>query len=360
MQSALSFIFVLGVLVVVHEYGHYLMARMLGIRAEKFSIGFGPKIFAKKVGETEFCVSLLPLGGFVKLAGESAEDARGEVWEFHNRPLLHRTLVVLAGPLMNALLAYLLFFFIFLSGQPTLTSTIGKVLPDTPAARAGLLEGDKILEISGQTVTTWEEVLAAVRGKTSGLMIKVKRSGQTVDLPIQPIQKESKNVFGKTVRNAFLGIAPANEIVHIKSSFGEALWMALVRLWTLTSMIFISLGMMFTGAIAFKDSMTGPIGIFFMTQQAAEMGISYLLYFMGSLSVSLFVLNLLPIPVLDGGHLLFMFFEKLKGKPLSEAVREKMTQGGMVLLLGLMAFVILQDVSRFSILDNVLRFFQHK
>ena len=357
MQSALIFIFVLGALVVIHEFGHFIVARMLGIRAEKFSIGFGPVLFAKKIDGTEFCVSLLPLGGFVKLAGESPDEAKGAPWEFQSKPLLHRVAVVLAGPLMNALLAYVLFFFIFLTGQPTLTARIGKVLPDMPAAKAGLLENDKVLSVNGVAVATWEEVLKEVRSDKETMILRVERGPDVLDVLVTPIKKETRNFSGKVVRTAFLGIAPANEIIKVKTPFLKAWGLAAERLWSLTAMIFVSIGLMITGALPFKESMTGPIGIFFMTQQAAQMGWAYLLYFMGSLSVSLFVLNLLPIPVLDGGHLLFMLIEKAKGSPLREIVRERMTQGGMVLLLGLMGFVILQDVSRFSIVDNLMKLF---
>ncbi len=358
MQSALSFIFVLGVLVVVHEFGHFIVARMLGIRAEKFSIGFGPVIFAKKLGETEFCISLLPLGGFVKLAGESPEEAKGAAWEFQSKPLLSRVAVVLAGPLMNAFLAYVLFFFVFLSGQPTMTSRIGKVLPDMPAAKAGLIENDKILSVNGVAVKTWEEVLKEVRLDRETVTLNIERGAGTLDVRVTPVKRETRDIFGRPARNAFLGIAPANEMIQIKTPFWNAWGLAAEKLWNLTAMIFLSLWLMITGALPFKDSMTGPIGIFFMTQQAAQMGWATLLYFMASLSVSLFVLNLLPIPVLDGGHLLFMLIEKAKGSPLREAVRERMTQGGMVVLLGLMGFVILQDVSRFSILENIMKLFR--
>jgi regulator of sigma E protease len=355
MQGALSFIFVLGVLVIIHELGHFLVARAVGIRAEKFSIGFGPVIFGKKIGETEFVVSILPLGGFVKLSGESPEEAKGDKWEFQSKPMWQRTAVVLAGPLMNALLAYILFAAVFLTGQPTLTSKIGKVFEGTPAAAAGILEGDRVLAVDSVPVATWEELLAAVQNGSTNITLRIERGGQEQDVAVGPERKEMRDLTGKKSTRAFLGVAPAQEIIHVKSGFGEAWVLAGKKLWDLTAMIFVSLGLMITGALPFKESMTGPIGIFFMTQQAAQMGVSYLLYFMGSLSVSLFVLNLLPIPVLDGGHLLFMFIEKLKGSPLNERLKERMTQGGMVLLLGLMAFVIVQDITRFSIFESVLK-----
>lgn len=342
----------------IHEFGHFIVAKMLGIRAEKFSIGFGPILFKKQIGETEFCVSLLPLGGFVKLSGESPEEAKGDAWEFQSKPLAHRVAVVLAGPLMNALLAYVLFVFIFLSGQPTLTARIGKILPDMPAAKAGLLENDKVLSVNGTAVSTWEEVLKEVRTEKETIRVQVERGAQVLDIPVTPVRKETRDLMGRKIHTAFLGIAPANEIIKVKTPFFAAFGLAAEKLWTMTAMIFVSLWLMITGALPFKDSMTGPIGIFFMTQQAAQMGWAYLLYFMGSLSVSLFVLNLLPIPVLDGGHLLFMLVEKLKGSPIKESVRDRMTQGGMVLLLGLMGFVILQDVSRFAILENIMNLFK--
>lgn len=357
-MSAVVFSFVLGVLVIVHEFGHFLVARLCGIRVEKFSIGFGPMIFGKKIGETEFCVSLLPLGGFVKLAGENPEESKGAAWEFNSKSLTQRFAVVLAGPFMNAFLAFVLFFIIFWAGQPVLTATVGKVLEGTPAAKAGVLEGDRVLAVNGKSVKYWEDVLTEVRHNSQTLVFRVERDDKERDLLVTPVQKETRDLFGKTKFMSFVGVAPGQEVVYVKSGFAESITLAAERVWTMTVMIFVSLGLMITGALPFKDSMTGPIGIFFMTQQAAQMGFLYLLYFMGSLSVSLFVLNLLPIPVLDGGHLLFILIEHVKGSPLKDSVKERLTQGGMVVLLGLMAFVILQDVSRFSILENLMGMFR--
>ncbi len=356
-MSALIFIFVLGALVIVHEFGHFIVAKACGVRVEKFSIGFGPVIFGRQFGQTEFCVSILPLGGFVKLSGESADDSKGAEWEFSAKPLLQRTAVVLAGPFMNAFLAFVLFFVIFWAGQPTLTAKIGKVLPDAPAKTAGLLQGDRVLAVNGEPVTYWEDVLKEVRQNKEEILFRIERQDGVHEIVVKPLMRKGRGLFGAKTLSSFVGVAPAQEIVYVKSPFGKALWLAVERVWTMTWMIFASLGLMITGAVPFKDSMTGPIGIFFMTQQAAQMGFLYLLYFMGSLSVSLFVLNLLPIPVLDGGHLLFMLIEHFKGSPLKDSVKERMTQGGLVLLLSLMAFVIFQDIHRFSILENIVKFF---
>ncbi|MGH7197381.1 MAG: RIP metalloprotease RseP [Candidatus Omnitrophota bacterium] len=353
MSSALIFIFVLSVLIVVHEFGHFIVAKWTGVRVDKFSIGFGPVIFGRQFGETEFCVSLLPLGGFVKLAGESPEEIKGEPWEFNSKALWQKFLIVLAGPAMNAVLAFVIFWAIFMVGQPTLTTKIGRVLEGTPAQQAGIQEGDRVTAVNGRPVRLWEEVLAAVHAGESGIVFTVEREGRTRDVSIAPRVQEGRDLFGRKTNVAFVGVAPSNELTYVKSGFFKAMALGAERVWTLTLMIFYSLGLMVTGTLSFKDSVTGPIGIFFMTQQAAQMGVAYLFYFMGSLSVSLFVLNLLPIPVLDGGHILFMLIEKIKGSPLKESVKERMTQGGLILLLALMAFVIFQDMTRFSIFQNI-------
>ncbi|MBI2095340.1 MAG: RIP metalloprotease RseP, partial [Candidatus Omnitrophica bacterium] len=328
MRGALVFIFVLSVLVVAHEFGHFIVARLVGIRVEKFSIGFGPVLLRRKFWGTEFCFSLYPFGGFVKLAGESPEESEGREWEFNSKPLFQRFLVIVAGPLMNAVLAFLLFSVVFLGGQPTLTGKIGKVLDGAPAKTAGLAEGDTVLRINGKDVRYWEDILEEVRrGGGKEMIFQVRRGSGDLEVPVAPVAKEARDIFGKRNRIAFVGIAPSSEMVYVKSDLPRALALAAGRVWTLTVMILMSLGLMVTGALSFKDSMTGPIGIFFMTREAAQMGAAYLFYFMGSLSVSLFVLNLLPIPVLDGGHLLFMLIEKIKGSPLKESTKERMTQG---------------------------------
>lgn len=353
MPSILIFIVVLGVLVVVHEFGHFVMARACGIRVEKFSIGFGPVVFGQKRGETEFCVSLLPLGGFVKLAGENPEEAKGLPFEFQSKRFIQKFAVVVAGPLMNALLAFVIFAGVYLVGQPTLSTTVGKIMPGTPAESAGLESGDKILNVDGKSVRLWEDVLLAIRQGGERLEFGIERKGvsQTVEIVTQA--REARGFFGKKTTHRFVGIAPSAEIFYERQGFFKAIRLGFLKVCFLTSSIFYSLGLVVTGALPFKDSLTGPIGIFMMTQEAARSGVLVLLNFVASLSVSLFVLNLLPIPVLDGGHLVFFAIEKLKGSPLKESVKERLTQGGLVALMALMAFVILQDVHRFSIFDGL-------
>ena len=358
-SSALIFIFVLSVLVVVHEFGHFIVAKSVGIRVDKFSIGFGPVIYGKKFGETEFCVSLLPLGGFVKLAGESPEESQGAAWEFSSKSLWERLSVVLAGPLMNAFLAFVVFSFIFLIGNPTLGTRIGKVMEEAPAMTAGVLEQDKVLAVNGTPVNLWEDILKSIQKSKDQVIFTVERNGHRLEIPITPRKNETRDLFGQKHVVPFVGVSPSNEMVAVKNSLRKAVILGAERVWALTAMIFYSLGLLVTGAMPLKDSVTGPIGIFFMTQAAAKLGWVHLFYFMGSLSVSLFVLNLLPVPVLDGGHLLFIVMERIKGSPIKESFKEKMTQGGLVLLLFLMGFVILQDVHRFLIIENIKNWLMH-
>ncbi len=356
-MSALIFIFVLSVLVVVHEFGHFIVARMVGIRVEKFSIGFGPVLFARKFGETEFAFSLLPFGGFVKMAGESPEDAKGHSYEFNSKPLLQKFAVVFAGPLMNALLAFVIFAGIFLFGQPTFTTTIGKVLEGTPAKAAGIVPGDKITAVDGVAVTHWEDLLAEIQKGKPAILFTVLRGTETIELPVRPKTQEMTDFLGRKNKMSFVGISPSSEMTLVKSNPLDAIWLGAKRVWDMSYMILYSLGLMITGTLPFKESVTGPIGIFFMTQEAAKLGAVYLFLFMGSLSVSLFVLNLLPIPVLDGGHVLFILIERIKGSPIRDSVKEKFTQAGLVALLALMVFVLFQDIHRFALLQNVKNFF---
>ncbi len=359
MSGALVFIAVLSVLVVVHEFGHFIVARLYGIRVEKFSIGFGPVIFRKRAGETEYCFSVLPFGGFVKLAGESEGESRGNPWEFTAKPLAQKFLVVLAGPIMNAFLAVVLFFIVFLWGQPLLTTRVGKVMDSSPAKAAGILENDRITSVDGKAVQYWEDVLEAIQSDSDGeLVLSVERGEETLSVTVTANQKDGLDTTtGQKKKISFIGVAPSSELVYLRHGIFQALYLAVERVWLMTVLIFHSLWLMITGSLPFKESMTGPIGIYFLTQQAAQVGVYYLLYFTGSLSVSLFVLNLLPIPVLDGGHLLFFAVEKIKGSPLKDIVKERMTQVGLVALLSLMAFVIVQDLHRFSILDNIRKLF---
>ena len=268
MSNAIVFILVLSILVVIHEFGHFLMAKLAGIKVERFSIGFGPVLFGKKIAGTEFVFSLLPFGGFVKMAGENPGESKGKEWEFNSKPLGWKFLVVFAGPFMNALLAVVLFTFVFATGQPMVTAKIGKIMPGSPAAASTLKVSDRVVSVNGHSVKYWEEVLREVRQSGEKIVLVVERDGVSKDVTVIPsFGSQMKPPKKKAV--PFIGIAPASEVVYIKHPFTRALVLAVKRVVGMAGMILYSFALMFSGALSFKDSMTGPIGIYFMTGQAA-------------------------------------------------------------------------------------------
>ncbi len=355
----LLFLSVLSILIVTHEWGHYITARLLGIRVERFSIGFGPILLRKKArteNDTEFCVSLIPMGGYVKLAGESSESSTGAPWEFHTRPNFHKFLVVVAGPAVNAIVAFLIFAAIFVAGQPVVTTQVGQVMPDLPGAAAGLQPMDRITGINGVKVRYWEELLAELpKHRDGALVIDVVRAGtgkeERLDLTAKLIRQ--KDMFGKEHSVPRIGILPSGEADVVRRSPLEAMGAAVNKVAQLSLMILASLGAVISGAVSFKDSMAGPIGIYVMTQEAAKIGWIYLFDFMGRLSVSLFVINLLPIPVLDGGHLLFIGIESVTRRKISDRIKDWGLKIGMTLVLGLTVFVIYQDFIKYNIVANL-------
>ena len=355
MLSLVSFIVVLSILVIVHEFGHFIVAKKMGVRVEKFSIGFGSEICGITKGETRYSISIVPLGGYVKLAGEtSLEGVKGEKWEYLSRTVWERMRIIFAGPLLNYILAFLIFSFVFMAGSPTLTSKIGKIMPGYPAESAGLKIGDKILNINGKDVVYWEDVTNIVHtNKNTEMKLLLKRDGKQITVLVTPKPQDIKTIFGSKKNISIMGIAPSDEILYVKYGFFKSIYMGAEKLWMLTYITCRALWASVTGAIPIKESMTGPIGIFYITGQAAKLGIIYLLQLMGVLSASLAIFNLLPVPVLDGGHILFLTIEKIRRKPVSIKMQENVTQVGMSLLIVLMLFVFYNDFMRFGIFEKI-------
>ncbi|PIP68637.1 MAG: RIP metalloprotease RseP [Candidatus Omnitrophica bacterium CG22_combo_CG10-13_8_21_14_all_43_16] len=355
MLSLVSFIVVLSILVVVHEFGHFIVAKKMGVRVEKFSIGFGPEIFGVTREETRYSVSIIPLGGYVKLSGETgAEGLKGEKWEYLSRTVGERMRIIFAGPLLNYILAFAIFSFVFMAGNPTLTSAIGKVMPGYPAESSGLKTGDKILNINGKDVIYWEDVTKIVHtSKNQEMNLVVERLGQKISIVVMPKSQEMDTVFGSRKKISIIGIVPSGDVVFVRYGFFKSIYMGAEKLWSLTYITCRALWASVTGAIPIKESMTGPIGIFYITGQAAKLGIIYLLQLMGVLSASLAIFNLLPVPVLDGGHILFLAIEKIRRKPVSIKIQENITQVGMSLLIILMLFVFYNDFMRFGVFEKI-------
>lgn len=347
-MSAIVFIIVLSVLIIVHEFGHFVMAKRCGVKVERFSLGFGPKILGIKKGDTEYRLSLVPLGGYVKMAGETYQDElTGREWEFLSRPPWQRFKIVASGPFLNYVLGFILFSAVFMIGAPTLTNEVGSVLDGYPAKTAGIRPGDKIISINGEETKYWNELTDIIHGRLEGkVKLSVLRDGKTLELQMKPRIREFKDIFGKDVKVAMVGIAPSDELVYIKYNPAESIHKGFLKICELTAVTFKAIWSLATGRISFKESVTGPVGIFVLTAKAAELGLVYLLNIMAIISTSLAIFNVLPIPVLDGGHMIFILIEKIRRRPLSPKVQDVATQIGLGILIMLMLFVFYFDIMR--------------
>ncbi len=354
MTTLFSFILVLGLLIFVHELGHFLFAKLFGVRVLKFSLGFGPKIVGKVIGETEYVISAFPLGGFVKMFGEnpdeqqiSDEDKKGS---FAHKPVWQRFMVVLAGPLFNLLFALLLFFLVFtFVGIPTSVDTtrIGKVNDKSPAAMAGVQKDDVIVSIDQKETHGWVDVLEAVKSSQGkSIHMVVERGGAKVNLEMVPAIDAVKNIFGEEVEQRYMiGIMKADQLTYEKSNIIGAVQSACRQTWmymSLTVMGFVKI----IQRVVPASEMGGPILIAQIAGEQMKAGWMNFIYFMSLLSVNLGILNLLPIPVLDGGHLVFLTIEGLRRKPMNERAQIVAQQVGIGLLGSLMIFVFYNDIVR--------------
>ncbi len=350
LTTVVATVAVLGVLIFVHELGHFLTAKLLGVKVEIFSLGFPPKLISKQVGETDYRISVVPLGGYVKLLGENPNDeVPPELMHrsFLHRPLWQRAAVVLAGPAFNFIFAFLALFAVFATtGLPYVPTDVGRIIQDSPAERAGLKSGDLIVAVDGTPVKRWEELSSQIRqhgGQT--LDLAVKRDGRELDIKVTPERRESENLFGQKIMAYQIGVASSERLVSEHVGPVQALGEGMSYSLRIAALTLQSIYKLITREIS-VDTLGGPIMIAQVAGKQAEMGLSYLINFMAVLSVNLTLLNLLPIPVLDGGHLLFLFLEAVRGKPLAVKHREMAQAVGMMLILTLMVFVFYHDIMR--------------
>lgn len=354
MNSLLSFIFVLGVLVFVHEFGHFLFAKLFGVKVLKFSLGFGSKLVSRKWGETEYLISAFPLGGYVKMFGEHQVDEGIEPAEeqrsFSHKAVWQRFCIVAGGPLFNLLFAVVLFFGMFaLAGLPEAmdTTEIGKVSPGSAAEQAGILPGDRVVSINGRETTSWLDVSDFIRESGgSEIEVVVDRDGELVTINAVPTMEKIRDIFGEAVGERYmLGITRSEGITYTKTTIGKALEAAFIQTWNLIYLTIMGIVKIIERVIPASE-LGGPIRIAEIAGQQMEAGWMNLLYFMGLLSVNLGILNLLPIPVLDGGHLVFLTIEGIRRRPLSDWAMEASQKVGIFLLLALMVFVFYNDILR--------------
>jgi regulator of sigma E protease len=449
LTSILSAVIIFGVLVVVHEAGHFAMAKRLGVRVIRFSVGYPPKIWGIRRGETEYALGATPLGGYCRMLGDEVGEERGaeeiggyleqigldivtaarahglrssgatetdellaiaerlyskvgdvsnalstdlvgrelkseeallleeihhtdnvetaikniaahpprtlvqsyESRSFPTQPLWKRVLIVLAGPASNIVFAPVLLTLVFMLGVPIPLAVIGEVQKGTPAAAAGLREGDVVVSINGKPVDTWEKFSDTVRASNGAqLDITLKRKVDGTDtlltIPVKPMQAEQTTPTGSKVAGWIVGVKAKGDYRVQRYGPLDSVSQALAATVNLTGQLVVGIASIISGATPVREALGGPIRIAQMAGQYAHQGFADLAMFTVMLSIELGIINLLPVPLLDGGHLLFFVFEGVRGKPLELRYREMMLQVGLFLLVALMAFVIFNDISR--------------
>jgi regulator of sigma E protease len=434
LTTLIAFLFVLGVLIFVHELGHFLAARRVGVRVLTFSLGFGPKILKVKRGDTEYCISAIPLGGYVKMAGENPDDPRsGQPDEFLSKTKWQRFQILIMGPLMNIVLAVVVLAIVLAQGAQVLAyrdeaPVIGAVLPGSPAERVGLVRGDRILTVAGEQVETWDDLLLAIMMKPDrDVAMTVLRDGQTRSVMIRPTAEGryeignigvlpdtspyvtvikgdiadragfkdgdvilfaagERVVIGTQFRRAIeshagrplevvvqrdgeqvrltatpekrgdvgmLGMWIHEESKPFTPTPLEAIKLSVERNIESSGLIFKTLAGLFTGETSVRQ-LQGPVGIAQLSGESAAEGLLSLLSLMAMLSINLGILNLMPIPVLDGGHILILLLEGVARRDFSMQVKEKMLLAGFVVLMMLMVTVIYNDLTRISWIENLM------
>jgi regulator of sigma E protease len=349
MISIIVFLFILGLLIIVHEFGHFLIAKRLKVKVEKFSLGFGPQIISKKKSDTQYCINAIPLGGYVKLAGDNPEEYKGNSDEYLSRPPKQRAAIVFFGPLLNYVLGFLCFWLIFFVGYPTLTTKVGGLIDGLGAKDAGVQIGDKIVAVDGKRVDFWEEMQNIIQTKKTGTTVKLSilRDNKEYRIDVKIKERESDTPLGQKRSVGLIGITPYDEIVIVKHGFLQSFILGIDKTLELTVMTYKAIWRMLTGKLALRESVTGPLGIFYITSKAASLGIIAVLHLIAALSVSLAIFNLLPLPILDGGHILFLAIEKIRGKAFSIKTERIITQIGLSLIISLAIIVTYNDLIRF-------------
>jgi len=350
--TLLSFVVVVGIIIFVHELGHFLAAKMMGIKVIRFSLGFPPKLYGKQIGETEYCICWVPLGGYVKMAGmldESFEDEdaiKGEPWEFESKNALQKAFVICAGVLMNFILGMVIFSAITgLSGVPEAKEPlIGEVVVGYPAEQAGVLSGDRVTEVNGTAVDSWDEIVQIIHNLEAEqpLTLHIDREGEEVSATMVARQEKSM-IDGEIRLISKVGINP--HLTTRPASTREVLISGPASTWALIKMSALTIRMLVTGDASVRD-LAGPLFIAQMSGRTARSGTLDFLGFIGFISVNIGFLNILPIPVLDGGHLVYILVEAIFRRKIPFTVKLRIQQVGLALLLLLMVVVFYSDIMR--------------
>lgn len=330
MTTILGSLFVFILIIALHEFGHFAVAKAVGIRVNEFSIGMGPLLLQKQKGETLYSLRILPLGGYVAMEGE--ESASEDPRSFNNAGILQRAAVVGSGAGMNFVLAIVAFtLFYAISGYPT--RTIKEIVPDSPAMSAGMQIGDELQSIDGEIIEDWKDFSTKIVASEGMVRVGILREGEEIFLQVTPVKKDGQN---------FVGIRPTSDS-HPLKAVGDG--------FTTTGEVVVSifdvLGKLFTGNVG-VNNLSGPVGVVKIIGDATKYGFASLLFITAYISANLGIMNLLPIPALDGGKLLFILVESITGKPINERLEQGLSIASFAFLFGLMIFVtIFGDIARF-------------
>ncbi|MBU1083826.1 MAG: RIP metalloprotease RseP [Candidatus Omnitrophota bacterium] len=353
--TAIIVIFVFSVLILIHEAGHLVAAKRAGVKVEAFSLGFGKRLCGKEIGGTDYRISMLPFGGYLRMAGEDPSEASGGTDELASKPVGKRFWVMASGALTNYVFAFILFSVVFMAGIPTLSNEVGEVLKGYPGEASGIKVGDKILSISGSGTEYWDDIVEAIKKRSlpgEKLDIEIERGARVLSIKVTPNISTITNIFGQKISRPMVGIAPKNKIISVSYNPVQAMYHGGKRLLVLSGMTYKGIWMLITGGMPMKTSVSGPIGIAHLMGQAAELGIIPLLLITAHVSMALAIFNLLPFPVLDGGHIIFLVMEKIKGRPLSVKVQEWITQIAVFALITFAVMVSWNDIVKFTPLGD--------
>ncbi len=363
----IPFLIILTVLVFVHEMGHFLIARYNGVRVEVFSIGFGPEIFGwTDKAKTRWKISAIPLGGYVKMFGDAnaasmpSEEVADMTPEesavaFHTKRLSQRTWIVVGGPLANFVFALIVLVGLFSTvGQPFTPPVVGEVVPESAAEAAGILPGDRIIRLNDTEIERFEDVQRIVRPSAGvPLDVVVLRDGEEILMTLVPKQTELVDNFGNRHKIGLMGVTRSG-IEYVKHDVLTSVWRAGKETLELSVATLEAIGQIIIGARS-TEELGGPLRIAQMSGQMAESGLVAVLWFMAVLSINLGLINLFPIPLLDGGHLLFYIIEFVQGRPLGERAQEYGFRIGIALVFSLMLFVTINDLVQLEVFDFIKR-----
>ncbi len=347
-MSWLVSLLVLSALIFFHELGHYAAARLMGVYVEVFSIGFGKKLFSFSAWNTQWSISAIPLGGYVKMKGQDDSDPTKKSYDkdsYNVKTPIQKIFILLAGPAANFVLAFVLYFAIALGGPNILSPVIGDVVQDSPAEISGLQTNDTIVSIDGLKIATWKEMAEIISSSDGSLNLQIQRDGFIEFKTLTPKVTETTNMYNEIIQKKMIGIGSAGVSHKLELTPIETLSYASEQTVFASTLIFTGVKKLIFGEVPAKE-LGGVISIVKMTSDATDAGWMSVLFFAALISVNLGVLNLLPIPALDGGHIMFNLYELITRREASEAIIIKLTIAGWVILFSLMGLGLYNDITR--------------